>query len=539
MLRTSVPLLCLAGLFLAIGLGVTFVVFAPFQNGAIPEESRKEAIAEIVAEVDRSFAKRWKEEGLIPAEPAEENQVLRRLTLALHGRIPSLEEIRAFGSDRQPDRLRRWTVSLMDDERFARYFGSRMAKTLLGNKREDFPRFQPDRFADWMGRQIAERRPYDEVARAIISAKGLGTQDHAGHFIFGEVGQGELYAQRLAGRTVRAFLGQRIDCAQCHNHPFDHWTQKDFEGLAGYFGQIRVKTLGIEDPRYRRLEIEDHRTLETRKVEPEVPFGKERLPSKGTFRERLAEWVTHSENRRFRRATVNRVWGLMLGRPYYSPVDEIPDPYPLEEPDETALLELLGEDLKAHQYDLRRLILIISHSRVFRMASVHPQMEEMAEDLEELWGVFPLTRLRPEQMYRSLEQVSSIQSVRAGGSPIPEIQRWMQERRFVQDVGALEDDLDEQVETVPDTLIRMNGNVTRRFTRTNFANASGRIAAIAREDENCLDTCYQVCLCRSPSAEEKQHFLAQLSKAKGHAREMVIEDLFWTLVNSPEFSWNH
>src|SRR5262249_48888040 len=158
----------------------------------------------------------------------------------------------------------------------------------------------------------------------IISEQGLWTGTPATNFITAAVADNVIDRNELAGRTVRAFLGQRIDCAQCHNHPFAEWKQTQFQGLAACFGQAQVSPVGIEDNPKLKYEIDDAGTK--RQIDPEVPFHPEWYPDDGTQRQRLAAWVTHPENRRFERATVNRVWGLLFGRPWIAPIDDLPNP---------------------------------------------------------------------------------------------------------------------------------------------------------------------------------------------------------------------
>jgi hypothetical protein len=203
----------------------------------------------------------------------------------------------------------------------------------------------------------------------MISATGLWTANPASTFLTSPDDQ----HNRLAAKTVRTFLGQRIDCAQCHDHPYSHWKQQEFEGLTAFYCQVQTNLLtGTQDHttdadgRPLELTITDRKTLEPRVVSEEVPFHPEWLPERGTRRERLAVWVTHPENRRFERAIANRVWGLMFGRPLHEPVDDLPDPGDAA----NDVLDLLGQDFREHGCNLRRLIQVITASRPFHLESV-------------------------------------------------------------------------------------------------------------------------------------------------------------------------
>jgi hypothetical protein len=502
-----------------------------------------------VEAVDRRFQARWADEQIAPAEPADELQVLRRLSLAIVGTVPSLQEIREIEADTAPDRLRRWTVRLLADPRFAEYFAERLAIALVGTYEQRVPWFTHARFEAWLADQLKAGRPYDEIVRSMISEAGPPTSNGATNFVTAEIVQGEGYANRLAARTARATLGQRIDCAECHDHPFDTWKQSDFAGLAAYFGQVRTGSVGLEDQVNRRHEVEDRKTLEKRVIEPRVPFHPEWLGEEhGSRRRQLAGWITHPDNRRFLRAISNRVWGLLFGRSFVAPVDSIPEPMEshaldaADEVDGTELLDVLADDLREHGGDLRRIVLVIASSRPFRLSSTYSAgvTATESERLAGEWAVFPLSPLRPEQLARSFEQASSLRPLPAGASVFTRTRRELWMRKFIDQYGSLgENELEEQTDSISHVLQRMQGRFTRDQSRAGWTGAAGRIAAIAPDDVACLETCYLVCLTRRPGVAEREHFLAQLRDARLKNRSRVVEDLFWTLFNAPEFGWNH
>jgi hypothetical protein len=279
-------------------------------------------------------------------------------------------------------------------------------------------------------------------------------------------------------------------------------------------------------------------------VPPQVPFDTGRLPPDGTRRQRLAAWITHQDNRRFHRATVNRVWALLFGRATTWPehdVDNIPDPDAPDAGQANAVLDLLADDFRDHGCDLRRLILTITGSRAFRLSSRYTAATE-AElgQAERVWAVFPVTRLRPEQLIGSMLQAASIGTIDRNSHLLVRIRRFFGERDFVQEYGDLgENELDEHSGTIAQALLRMNGNLVRELTRAEFLNASGRIAAVAGSPEGCVETVYLVCLTRRPTAEESAQFASQFDPEDQDQRRQTVEDLFWTLFNVEEFAWNH
>lgn len=507
---------------------------------AAPLPARFSGFQTVVSNIDTYFVERWNSAGIAPAKSADDLQVLRRLSLALCGSVPSLEEIRLFEQDSGHDRLARWTARLLDDPRYADYFAARLARSYVGADQGQFILFRRGRFNDWLSRQLREDRPYDALVREMISQTGLWTGTPATNFITAAVADGELDENKLAGRSVRAFLGQRIDCAQCHDHPFDHWKQHEFEGLASWFGQTKISIVGVEDKRNQVYEIEDRSTLKMRPVAPAVPFHPEWVPKEGTRREQLAGWITHPENRRFERATANRVWGLLFGKPFVEPVDALPDPPEESKPD---LLDILGADFRNHNYDLRRLILAIVQSKPYRLSSERPDNldAETAAKYDVEWASFPLTRLRPEQIIGSMFQAGSIQTIDQNSHLLIRAVRFFREQDFVNEYGDLGDnELDEHPGTIPQALLRMNGDFTNDALESGFLGSSGRIARFAGSDEQLLDACYLVCLARRPTDAEQAHFLPQLQLSQGKEnREQTVEDIYWSLFNSPEFSWNH
>lgn len=532
----GLPLLVVVGV-----LGVVGWSAQPNRTQPTPGVPRADdSFAATVAAMDQILADRWRREGLTPAEPADDLTVLRRLSLVLHGTVPSLDEVRQFEADRGPQRVERWTERMLRDPRFGDYFAARFSRVLAGAENGQFILFRRDRFNAWLAEQFRENRPWDQMARELIAGRGLWTDTPATNFTTSAADEGNLDANKLAGRTVRAFLGQRIDCAQCHHHPFAEWKQDQFEGLAACFASAQVTVRGIQDNPERKFEVEDRKTLEKREVAPAVPFAVEAWPAEGTSRERLAAWVTHPANRRFERAISNRVWGLLFGRPWIGPVDDLPNPP--ESPAERDVLDLLGQDFRQHGCDLHRLVRAITATRAFRLASSHPAWDDDAagESLEEHWAVFPLTRLRPEQMIGAMLQASSVKTIDQNSHLFLRFIRFIREQDFVRDYGDLGDEeLKERAGTIPQALLRMNGEFAKEMSDRNPINASGRIAAMAPTDAAAVDTCFLSCMTRHPTAEERDHFVGQLAALKDDARGAAIEDLFWTLYNSAEFCWMH
>ncbi len=481
--------------------------------------SKADPWPETVAAVDAHFETTWAQGETSVAPPAAPLTVLRRLSLALHGTVPSLEEIRQFEADPAPGRLQRWVARMLADPRFARYFAERWARALVGTERTPVVIFRRDRFVAWLRDELARNRPYDEIVRSIIASEGLWTARPAVNFVSRARVDGRVDGAALAGRTARVFLGQRIDCAQCHDHPYDDWTQAQFEGLAGFFAEARVDVSGVHD------------RVRSATVTARVPFGQAWATATATRRRRLAAWVTHPDNRRFARATANRVWGLMFGRPWRAPVDDLEDPGP-----DADVLDILGRGFVDGGYDLRRLIATVAATKAFGRSSRGPPVGET----EPTWAVFPLARLRPEQVVGSLLQAASLRTIDRESPGWVRAVRWLRERDFVHEYGDLGgDELQVRPGTIAQALLRLNGRMFQELITAGPWSSTGRLAALAEDDLGCLEATYLTFLSRRPTPAERAHFLPPLAGTSGRIRGQRVEDIAWALANAPEFSWNH
>lgn len=504
----------------------------------------QEDFADAVERVDASFEGQWREQGITPADPAPALQAARRLSLALTGSIPSLEEIRAFEAQPAEDRLTWWTTRLLNDPRYYDYFAERLARAFVGNDDGPFLVYRRRRFVTWLSGQLEENRPYGELVSELIASDGLWTTQPAINFITATQKEGRgIDEAALAARVSRAFLGIRLDCAECHDHPFEPWKRQQFQSLAAFFGRTEQTLTGIREGN-DKYETKDRQTGEKRVISPQVPYQPELVPTERGTRRQLAGWVTHRENKPFARAAANRMWALLLGRPLVEPVDNIRLHGEMPE-----ALDLLAADFAEHNYDLERLIQLIASTRVFRLdsqAPVGPDGEvlpgrETTEAHEDGWAVFPLTRLRPEQVVGGLLQSSLLATIDHESHIVVKLVRAAGEKEFVERYGdAGEAELEARGGTIPQRLLMMNGNLLRDCTKEDniFASAN-RVALLAPDDAKAIETAYLAVLTRRPTVEEAEHFADRLRDTKRKSRNQALEDLFWDLLNSTEFSWNH
>ncbi|HVX14467.1 MAG TPA: DUF1549 domain-containing protein [Pirellulales bacterium] len=498
-------------------------------------------IAEVAAQMDRLFRADWTAAGLTPAPVAEDLVVARRLSLALTGTIPSLEEIRHFENEPAEGRLDRRLEDLLEDRRCQDYLAERLTRAFVGVQDGPFIIFRRRRFVAWLTDQLQANRPYNEIVRDLITDSGIWTDRPATNFITVTIKPDQEKGPdegELAARVSRAFLGVRLDCAECHDHPFQPWKQRDFQGLAAFFGQTKQQGLkGIVDAE-GEYEVENRVTGGRDKVAPCVPFQSDLLPADGTRREKLAAWVTHRSNRAFARAAANRFWAELFGRPLVEPIDDIPsvgDPPPV--------LDLLADDFVEHGYDLRRLIRVIAATAVFRLDSgSDPSGPEITPAHEAAWAAFPLIRLRPEQVVGGLLQSTSLPTIDYQSHIVVRVIRAGTQNDFIKRYGDLgEEEFSPQGGTIPQRLLMMNGKqLQERIGENVLANAATHIAMLAPSDEKAVETAYLATLTRRPTADEAKHFVAALGdQSDKRSRNQRMEDLYWCLLNSTEFSWNH
>ncbi len=486
-----------------------------------------------VGQVDTTFRQRWAEQGLTPAATAPELAVMRRLSLALCGTIPSLEEIRRFEARPQPGRIDAWLDDLFHDRRCADYLAERFARAFVGTEGGPFLKFRRRRFVAWLSDAILENRPYDAIVRDLIADDGLWTDHPAVNFLAVTIDEQteRPTPDRLAARVSRAFLGIRLDCAQCHDHPFQPWKQSDFRGLAAFFGAVHSDLRGIRDTEndYKPL---DRKGQEPKLVEPCVPFHPELLPDSGGPRHRLAVWVTDPRNPNLARATVNRVWALLFGRSMVEPVDDLAAASEIH----PALIDL-ADDFAAHSYGLHRLIRVIAATEAFRLESAD---EDAGETHEASWAVFPMTRLRPEQVAGAIFQAASLTTLGPQSHWFARLVAYTGRNDFVRRYGDMgEDEFDARSGTIPQRLLLMNGDVVREQIKEGLFSAPSSIAGLARDDPTAVEAAYLTVLTRRPTPEESAHFAARLAGTSGDDRKQRLSDLYWTLLNTTEFSWNH
>ena len=516
-----------------------------------PSKKSEVALADVAVvanAIDAAFAEDWVNRDLAHADQVDNLLVARRISLGIAGTIPSLAEIREFESQPEADQIDWWLARLLEDRRTSNYLAERLTRALVGVEDGPFLIFRRRRFVSWLSDQLHSNRPYDELVSEILTEEGLWTDTPAVNFYTRTITQGEESNKPdpvlLAGRTSRAFLGMRIDCLQCHDDFLDtvelgeaddlrSGTQRDFHSLAAFFSDVESSLLGIRDveehtPYEYQLLDEDDASV----VVPMVPFHSELDGKESNQRTRLANWVTHKENRPFARATVNRFWAIMFGRGLVNPVDEIPlgGPFP-------KVLEILTSDFVRHGYDLHRLIRVIGATHALRLNSA--ANFPITKSHEDAVAVFPTIRLRPEQVAGAIGQSTSLTTINSGSHITTRLMKIGQQNEFVNRFGDPgEDEFSDRGETVTQRLLLLNGEMVGERLE-NILNAPSHLANLSPDVGTTVDVIYLTTLTRHPNEEERNQAVSWINQQGRDQRSEEVIDLYWSLLNSAEFRWNH
>lgn len=546
------PLLMLTVMLVAAGVVAATLRSRPNvrQPKAVHEPYRAAGFQNSLALANQQLLAMANEQGVERAPEAERGTIARRLSLALVGSGLSLEEMRAFSEVAEEEQIEWLTSYLLEDPRWSDYFAERLSRAFVGTNDGPFLLFRRRKFNAWLSEQLEAGVGYDVMVRQMLAAEGLWTDTPEVNFVtatMDEANEGRGDPIRLAGRTSRAFLAQRIDCLQCHDDflgdlnfgtsdsPVDG-LQEHFHALAAFYAGTT-----LSDPAFRGIK-EDGRTYdyeylgdsELTQVEPAVPFAAELLPPEGKPRVRLAAWVTHPDNRAFARATVNRFWALLFSRPLVSPVDNIPldDSVPF-------IMDILADDFTNHRFDLKRLIRLIVQTDAFRRDS---RAEfDITPEHEAVWAVFPITQLRPEQVSGSLFQACSLSSLDSSSPIVTRLKLFGEGQEFLRRFGDRgEDEFDSAAVTITQRLVLMNGNLVADRTKVDLvANASTRIAQMVSDDRQAVELTFLSVLNRLPTSPELGAFSQYLRGKSGDQRAAAVSDIYWAMINSTEFSWNH
>ncbi len=503
-------------------------------------------------EIDKFVLAQLRELRLKPADVAPDHVFLRRAFLDTCGILPTPAESRAFLADTDPKKRERLIDQLLARPEFAEYWAQKWSD-LLRNEEKSLDKKGVAVFYRWIAAQIAADRPLNEFAHDILAASGSTYANPPANFwraIREPTQRSEAVAQ--------VFLGIRIGCARCHNHPFDRWTSDEYYGFAALFARIDYRlsdnTRGDKLDKHEFVgeqfvfQNRDGEMTHPRTKQPAKPvFLGAKAPNFGSDSDRLtalADWVASPGNPFFARTQVNRIWLHLMGRGLVDPNDDFRATNPPSNPE---LLDYLAKDFAAGGFHLKRTVKKIMSSRTYQLASTVRERTTMGDDLHNSHAaVMPL---EAEQLLDALAQVTGV-PVQFSGYPLglranqvpapPQSGRrgfdGMGER-FLKVFGKPDRLLTCECERNDDPgLLQafqlITGDLMNEMVR-NPDNRVGKLLTAGKSDADILEEIYLAALCRRPTETEAKKLLALLASAKD--RRAAWEDVFWAVVNSKEF----
>ena len=494
---------------------------------------------------DHVFAK-LKKFNIIPSETASDEEFLRRVCLDVTGTLPPPDRVLEFLNNTDPNKRDKLIDILLDSPEYIDYWTFRFADLYRVAMGPQGDLKNTKLYWEWVRDKIARNVPYDQIARERIAAQGYDGPSRHYYHVGGELPTpGNMMSEQL-----RVFLGRRLDCAQCHNHPYEKWSQDQYWGLAAFFGRLsRIGELGkdmliIDDPAGHGEFGQGAKVIHPRtksEVEPTFLDGRALAEDERTdLRMRLAEWATSQAY--FDEAIVNRMWGLFFSRGIVDPVDDFRLTNPPTHPE---LLETLAKDFRENRHDLKYLIRLITQSQTYQLSS-DPNRTNKDDKINYSHSI--ARPLDPEVLLDAVSQVTGVYEefdnwmysseppgMRAINLPWPDAVP----SQFM-DVYGRPNRL-----TVPERKVKANlGQALHLLAGPTYtsklAAAGSRIDRLVKRgasDGEIIDEFYMAALVRLPTAEERDG-LEEAIAAFGDRRE-ALQDLAWALIATREFAFNH
>jgi hypothetical protein len=519
---------------------VVFLVAAAQSAGAADDRGGRKGAGKpamdaraLTARIDAVLAARWAEAKIRPVAVADDGEFLRRVSLDLIGKIPTAAEARDFLDDPGQDKRITLVERLLDSPAYTTRATELWRQLLLPEAdTEDQARQVAGNFEAWLRRKVAEEAGYDRIVREILNTKldprrtealvGRGDPSPAAYYVAKE-GKPE----NLAAGVARVFLGVRLECAQCHNHPFARWKRDDFWGFAAFFAGVpaqgpEAEVAAVMAPREaaarRELTIPGtKKVVQAAHLDGSPPAWRPRADS----REVLADWITAPENPYFARAIVNRVWARFFGIGLIEPIDDLD----VEgEPEFAGLVDDLAEQFRLHGYQLKYLIRALTATRAYNLSSAADPGESTAP----MFTYMPVRGLSPGQLFDSLTQATGADAAEARA-------------RFLDLFANREERSTEAQTTILQALTMMNGSHVAGATDPATGEAIGAITkAPFLDTPGRIETLYLATLTRRPRPEELSLLVRYVDRHEGREdRAKALADVFWALLNGPEFHLNH
>jgi hypothetical protein len=478
--------------------------------------------------IDEHVWSKLKTMGILPSELASDAAFLRRVYIDTLGTLPRPDEVRAFLADPAADKRGRWIGKILARREYADYWALQWADLLLVNRDKlgDRGAYEMHR---WLRSQLAHNQPYDRWVRELLTASGSSARVGPVNFY-----RASASTEEVARSLSQAFLGIRMECAQCHHHPFEKWSQEDFYGLAAFFnGMQRNKTSGEEvvvHAGYRAMSMPHTGRIVSARP-PDGPALTEKVD--GDPRQYLADWMTRPDNPWFARLVVNRLWKHYLGRGLVEPEDDLRSTNPAtNEP----LLDYLAATFVKEKYDLKAVTRLILHSRTYQLASAP---NDTNKDDEQHYSHYLVKRLPAEVLLDAISTVTGSPELFPGRPPGTRALELWDNRMpsYFLDIFGRSQRLSpcacgrSSEPTMAQCLHLMNApEIESKIT-----DPTGRIARLLKENLTEDQMVDELCLAAlgHPAGARERRVARQLFGATP-ARQ-AAQDFLWALLNSDEF----
>jgi hypothetical protein len=515
----------------------TLVAMFSMAQSAVGQE-REEVLA-LSRRIDAYLARRCAEAGVIPAPRADDSVVFRRMHLDLAGKIPSLLDVRDYLENPDPDKRWQWTEQLLAGESFARHQAALWRMLILGTVANQEARFLAPSFEAWLHERIQKSAGLDSLTRELLTAptgaammpNGMPQGASPAAFYIAS----ENKPENLATATARVFLGVKLDCAQCHAHPFASWTREQFWELAAFYSgqQPIARMLLSAKPRLtagREIEIPNlNKVVKAKFLNGQEPKWEPASDSRRV----LADWVVAGDNGFFARAMADHLWTYLMGTSLLDPIQEPGADGRIAHPE---LLDDLAQQLLTHRFDMKFLLRALVHSEAYQRSSAG---KGGPEDYQ-LFARRAIRALTPEQIFANVAEATDFREPNAGvvdprlaqfGGP-PRTPR----AEFLAKFPA-QDPRDEPQVSILQALFLMNGKFLSERVRPEVNASLQVLAAQPTSTARRIETLYLMVLSRRPRPEEAERMVRYLERRGETAQG--ISDIYWALLNSAEFLLNH
>jgi hypothetical protein len=500
-------------------------------------------IPALVRKLDQRIEQKWVEAGVRPAPPAADAEYLRRVYLDVAGVIPTAAQVRAFLNDQAPDKRLRVVDRLLESPAHVENFTRLWRDLIIPEMGSDVVlRLTSAELETWLRGQIASNVGHDRVVREIVSLP-MESNGRQGVMAFdrgrrpGPIGfylAKEARPENLAAATARTFMGIRIECAQCHDHPFARWKREEFWGLAAFFGGL--DKLGTDESPGPLREVSDRREVLIPGTEKVIPArfldGREPVwKANVSARTTLADWLTSTSNPYFARATVNRYWAHFFGVGLIDPVDDIDD----KTPSHPELLDELARQFAAHGFDTRFLIRVITASRAYQLSSEGSS----TNDNHSLFARMTTRALTPQQLFDSLARATGVENENAG--PNLFIDQNARRAEFLSKFNRRDESPTAAETSLLQALALMNGRLVSEVTDVDKGAILGAVAeAPFLDTRGQIEAVFLATLSRPPRTDELSRLVLYVNRGGPDAdRKTALADVMWALLNSGEFLFNH